>query len=146
MTLKKKPQRKLSMRRNSRVLALKQLFQSEFSDPLRIEDIIRTLESSSDEYSLEIKKYAKELIDGIRNNRSDIDGLIQKNSAHWKIERMSAVDRNLLRIAIFEMKYAIPILSPGIAINEAIEIAKIYSGTDSASFINGILDQIARGL
>ncbi len=134
------------MRRKSRELALKQLFQSEFSEPLRIEDIIRTQEASADEFTADIKHYAKDLIQGIHTHKNEIDSLIQKNSAHWKLDRMATIDRNLLRIAIYEMKFAPTPLSAGIAINEALEIAKIYSGTDSASFINGLLDQIARGL
>lgn len=133
------------MRRKSREIALKLLFQSEFSEPLRVDDFIRTQESAED-YPPDIQSYAKDLIGGVQKFKTEIDSLIQKNSAHWKLDRMATIDRNLLRIAIYEMKFSSSPLSPAIAINEALEIAKIYSGTESSSFINGLLDQVARGL
>lgn len=133
------------MRRKSRELALQLLFQSEFSEPLRLDELIKAQETPSD-YPADIQLYAKELIQGVKHHQSAIDSLIQKHSAHWKLDRMATIDRNLLRVAIYEMKFSPAPLSPGIVINEALEIAKIYSGTDSASFLNGLLDQVARGL
>jgi len=133
------------MRRKSRELALKLLFQSEFSEPLRLDELLKTQDSSV-EFSADVQLYAKELIHGVQENRSEIDKVIQQFSSNWKIDRMATIDRNLLRVAIFELKFATTPLSPSIIINEAIEIAKIYGGTDSSSFVNGILDQVARSL
>lgn len=133
------------MRRKSRELALQLLFQSEFAEPLQIQDIINANEESV-EYPADIQIYAKDLVRGVRVFRGEIDSLIQQHSAHWKLDRMATIDRNLLRLAVFEMKFAQPPLAPGIVINEAIELAKIFSGTDSSGFINGLLDQVAKGL
>lgn len=133
------------MRRKSRELALQLLFQSEFSEPLNLEDLIRAQEHT-EELTADIQIYAKDLIRGVRANKEAIDSLIQRHSAHWKLDRMATIDRNLLRVAVYEMKFAQAPVSPAIVINEALEIAKIYSGTDSTSFINGLLDQVAKGL
>lgn len=133
------------MRRKSRELALQSLFQSEFSEPLRLEEVIKSQEHS-EELSADIQNYAKDLIRGVGANKSAIDALIQRHSAHWKLDRMATIDRNLLRIAIYEMKFASSPLTPAIVINEALEIAKVYGGTESSSFINGLLDQVAKGL
>lgn len=133
------------MRRKSRELALQLLFQSEFTEPLRLEDLIKSQEEPQ-EYSADIQLYAKDLIRGVQTHKAAIDGLIQQHSAHWKLDRMATIDRNLLRLAVFEMKFASSPLTPAIVINEALEIAKIYSGTDSSGFINGLLDQVAKGL
>ena len=133
------------MRRKSRELALQLLFQSEFTEPLRIEDIIKAQEST-ESFPADIQLYAKDLVRGVEENKAAIDSLIQSHSAHWKLERMATIDRNLLRLAVYEMKFSASPLTPAIVINEALEIAKIYSGTDSSSFINGLLDQVAKGL
>ena len=133
------------MRRKSRELALQLLFQSEFTEPLRLEEIIQAQETS-EEYSPDIQLYTKELVRGVRAHKAEIDSLIQKHSAHWKLDRMATIDRNLLRVAVYEMRFAPSPVSPAIVINEALELAKIYSGTDSSGFINGLLDQVAKGL
>lgn len=133
------------MRRQSRELALKLLFQSEFSEPLKMDELLKTQDPSTD-FTADVQLYAKELVRGVQSHQSDIDKVIQQFSANWKLDRMATIDRNLLRVAIYELKFAPTPLSPSIAINEAIEIAKIYGGTDSSSFINGILDQVARSL
>ncbi len=133
------------MRRQSRELALKLLFQSEFSEPLSWNDLLNT-QDSREAIPEEIQLYAKEIIRGVQTHQSEIDQLIQQNSSNWKINRMATIDRNLLRVAIYELKFAPNPLSPSIVINEAIEIAKVYGGTDSSGFINGILDHIARKL
>lgn len=133
------------MRRKSRELALQLLFQSEFSEPIRLDELIRSQEHP-EQYSADIQLYAKELVRGVQSNKNEIDSAIQAQSAHWKIDRMATIDRNLLRLAIYEMKFSPAPLNPAIAINEALEIAKVYSGTESTGFINGLLDQIAKSL
>ena len=71
-----------------------------------------------------------------------IDVMIQKASTNWKLERMAVVDRNILRIATYELRH-LPDIPPKVSMNEAIEIAKRYGTGDSSSFINGILDKIS---
>lgn len=131
------------MRRQSREIALQILFQKEFAPLISYSDFLAVYE---DTISQEVKEYADELIKGVINHQPDIDSSIQKVSAHWKIDRMSTIDRNILRLAVFEMKFATNPIKHNIVINEAIEIARKFGTTDSASFVNGILDQIAKGL
>jgi N utilization substance protein B len=87
--------------------------------------------------------YAGELLAGICAHWEEINSLIQEHAANWRIDRMSVLDRNIIRIAVFEMckKEDIP---PGVAINEAIEIAKHYCSDDAAPFINGVLDAVRK--
>jgi N utilization substance protein B len=131
------------MRRKSREVALQILFQTEFAPSISMADFLSVFEDN-EPYTKEVLTYSESLITGVKQNKAEIDSLISKASQHWKLDRMSAVDRNLLRIAIFEMKKMNPPLNPGIAINEALELAKLFSGTDSSGFINGILDQVAK--
>ena len=130
------------MRRTSREIALKALFQSEFSQALSAEHINQLEDETVDSTTL---SYAQELIDGVTKYRVDIDEKISAASRHWKIERMGGVDRNVLRLAVFEMKFATEPIKQSIAINEAVELAKNFGSTDSGSFVNGILDQVAKG-
>ncbi|HER62950.1 MAG TPA: transcription antitermination factor NusB, partial [Desulfobacteraceae bacterium] len=85
--------------------------------------------------------YARQLITGICAEIDEIDQLVKTHSHNWRLERMSLVDRNILRIAIYEMKYGDEVPAK-VAINEALEIAKHYSMPDSVAFINGILDSV----
>jgi N utilization substance protein B len=91
----------------------------------------------------ETKEYSRWLVEGIWARREEIDAAIQSVSEHWRILRMAIVDRNILRLAAFELLQAGPI-APAIVINEAIEIAKKYSGPEAAIFVNGILDALRK--
>jgi N utilization substance protein B len=92
----------------------------------------------------EVVKYADDIIRGVSARKADIDSKIQASSSHWKVERMATIDRNILRIAVFEMRFASNPLKENIVINEAVEIAKKFGTTESASFVNGLLDQVAK--
>lgn len=131
------------MRRQSREIALQILFQTEFAPQLSVSDLAELFEESVDRETL---KYSQEIVDGVHDNQDDIDASIQAASRHWKIERMAGVDRNILRMAVFEMKFAVNPIKSNIVIDEAVEIAKKFGTTDSGSFVNGVLDQIAKGL
>ena len=76
-------------------------------------------------------------------NRDQIDALINGASENWRISRMATVDRNILRFSVYELVY-LDDIPPSVTINEAVEIAKRYGSEDSPSFVNGILDKIAR--
>lgn len=129
------------MRRQSREIALQILFQIEYAPQISYENLISLFEEQRD---TSVISYADTIISGVQKSKEPIDQKIQEASRHWKIERMGGVDRNILRTAVFEMFYAQELLEPKIAINEAIEIAKIYGSQESAAFINGILDQVVR--
>jgi len=129
------------MRRQSRELALQILFQTEFAPQLSILNLLKIFDESLDPETVE---FAQKLINGVNEFKGKIDSKIQSASSHWKLERMANVDRNVLRISTYEMLFAPELLKQNIAINEAIEIARKYGTTDSANFVNGILDQIAK--
>ena len=81
------------------------------------------------------------LVDGVSENRQTIDAVIERFSSNWKLSRMSCVDRNVLRIAAFELLYCADI-PPKVSINEAIDVGKRFGTEESGAFINGILDSI----
>lgn len=87
--------------------------------------------------------FARKLCLGVSENRPPIDAVLEASSENWSLERMAPVDRNILRIAIFEMRYLADIPTR-VTFNEAIELGKRYGADESGSFINGILDRIAR--
>ncbi|AGH95067.1 transcription antitermination factor NusB [Pseudobdellovibrio exovorus] len=129
------------MRRQSREIALQVLFQVEYAPQISFNDLINLFEQNRDQ---SLVKYADIIVRGVGQYREKIDHKIQEASRHWKIERMGGVDRNILRMAVYEMFYADELIEPKIAINEAIEIAKIFGTQESASFVNGLLDQVVR--
>ncbi|MCX5843165.1 MAG: transcription antitermination factor NusB [Deltaproteobacteria bacterium] len=87
------------------------------------------------------KKFSTLLIEGAWDNREQIDNLIRSCSEHWSLERMSRVDRNILRMAVYELLYC-PNIPPKVTLNEAIDLGKMYGSENSGSFINGILDAV----
>jgi transcription antitermination protein NusB len=91
----------------------------------------------------EVKAFAEELIKGTIKHLAEINKLIHKCAKNWSLDRMGVVDRNVLRMAVYEILYRIDIPS-SVTINEAIEIAKKYGTDESGSFVNGILDSVAR--
>ncbi len=86
--------------------------------------------------------YAQMLVRGIDEHCEDIDSLLNEHAKNWSIDRMPVIDRTLLRLATFELVYE-PELATGVVINEAVELAKMYSTKDSGRFINGLLSRIA---
>lgn len=93
---------------------------------------------------LEIDGYAKTLLEGVDKHKEEIDFLIEKKLVSWQKNRLSRVALAIMRLSIFEIKFLsdIPV---GVSINEAVELAKKYSGQEEASFVNGVLGSIARG-
>jgi len=85
--------------------------------------------------------YLKELVEGVASHLEELDVFIVRYSEHWRLERMTIVDRNLLRLAIYELLYQ-PKIPPKVVINEAVEMAKRYGSEASGGFVNGILDQV----
>ncbi len=129
------------MRRQSRELALQILFQAEFTPQVATSDFLELMESHVDSKSLQ---YAEHLADGVRTQTAAIDQQLKVGLKNWSIDRMNLIDKNICRIAIFEMQFADELIEPGVAINEAVEIAKRYSTSDSAKFINGLLDPLGK--
>lgn len=128
-------------RKASREIAMKLLYQLEIQRDSREEQISDALE----QYNLNSKdrEYITDVIEGVHNNRENIDNNIEKHSKGWKLSRISRVDLSILRLSIYEMCYRkdIPL---NVSINEAVELAKHYSGDESGSFVNGILGNVAK--
>jgi N utilization substance protein B len=88
-------------------------------------------------------EFAERIVLGVLDHGQEIDQLIKRFSKNWRLDRMNLVDRNILRMAIFELLYCIDI-PPKVTLNEAVDLGKRYGSEDSGSFINGILDRIQK--
>ena len=127
-------------RRASREVAMKLLYQLEIQRDDREEQIKTALEENS--LTQSDADYLLDVIEGVNNNLPYIDKIIEKSSKSWKINRLSKVDLSILRLGIYEISYRddIPF---SVSINEAVELAKKYSGDEAGSFINGVLGKVA---
>ncbi len=127
-------------RRKSREAALQALFLIEMNPNNPMETSLAVFSEN-----FPVKKgsqpYFFRLVQGVREQKEAIDRLIRDYTENWRIERMSGVDRNILRIAVFELVFCNDI-PPRVAINEAIDLGKLYGTEESGAFINGILDSI----
>lgn len=133
----------MGKRRKARECCLQILYQLEFdtfSEERILKDFWENISLSS-----EVRDYCTWLVKGVNKEKDKLDQIIQSFSKKWKLERMALIDRNILRVAVFELIFEKHI-APAIIINEAIEIAKKYSGEKSAVFINGILDAIGKNI
>lgn len=92
----------------------------------------------------EARAYAEQIVRGVNANLEAIDQLISRISLHWRIDRMASVDRNLLRLAAYELTYEQSGVPRKVAINEAVELAKTFGTKESSAFVNGIVDRIGR--
>jgi N utilization substance protein B len=90
--------------------------------------------------------YLSKLVNGVMEHLEEIDQLIKANLEKWSIERLATVDRNLLRIAVFELKYEHEEVPENVVLDEAIEIAKLYGDHQSSKFINGVLSKVKQHL
>lgn len=131
------------MRRKAREYALQILYALDLN-PAPTSDFLKVFWEMN-ETKEEVEEYATHLVRGTLAQKDRIDELISNHSSHWKIDRMPATDRNILRIGTYELleEQNVP---PKAVINEAIEIAKKFGTTDSATFINGVLDSIHQDL
>lgn len=129
-------------RRKSREYALQILFQIDLQgkriNGKELEEFWADKQEGED-----VKDFTEDLVNGTVNRLDEIDSTIENVAKNWLIKRMAVVDRNILRFAAYEILYRKDIPS-AVTINEAIEIAKKFSSKDSASFINGILDRLAK--
>jgi N utilization substance protein B len=137
----------MGKRRRARELTLQFLYQydtfKESSPNSLILEEITELFWTTKEIDLEdeVRRFADSLIIGVCENMNGIDGIINRYSKHWRLSRMSKIDRNILRMAIYELAYLMNI-PPPVTINEAVELAKKYGTEESGAFVNGILDRI----
>jgi len=131
-------------RRKARELALQILFQADVGN-LPVDEAIETTLTDVTNLDKEICDYVVQLVRGIWQRKSELDSQIQSVTPHWTVERMAAVDRNLIRMALYEMLH-VPNVPYRVAINEAVELAKEYGSTESRRFVNGVLGALVRKL
>lgn len=129
-------------RRKSRELAMQMLFQADVGKQ-SYDDVQATFWRSGDPVDAEVRAFAEDLFRVATDRKEEIDKLISQHSAHWRLDRMPAVDRNLLRMAVAELIGLKSTPFP-VVINEALEIGRRFCAPESINFLNGVLDSIAR--
>lgn len=133
----------MSKRREGRETAVQLLFSREFVPQGGDHDVEAFFELHSADGA--VRKYAGELYTGVVTRREEIDALIVPVLENFSMDRLSGVDRNILRLAVYEMHFCENV-PPIVAISEAIEVAKRFGGRESGRFINGVLDRLKEGL
>jgi N utilization substance protein B len=134
----------MGTRRKSRELVLQMLFQADMGRQSAAE-VRRTFWQERDSVGSDVQGFAEDLFRVATDRTSEIDGLIERHAEHWRMERMAAVDRNVLRAAVAEL-LGFPKTPRAVIINEALEIARKFSAPESVQFINGVLDSVSRDL
>jgi len=123
----------MNVRRKARETALQVLYRMDMAE-----------DAASEDYGGEARLYCEELIKGVVRNRAEVDCLIEENSDNWTVARMAIVDRNILRVAVYELKYSdVPYKA---VIDEAVELAKKFGSAESGAFINGIVDNARKAI
>lgn len=132
----------MGTRRKSRELTLQMLFQADLGEQAA-DQVRKTFWEGRGEVSREVQGFAEDIFRVAQDRAEEIDRLIQAHAENWRMDRMAAVDRNILRAAVAEL-LAFPKTPRAVVINEAIEIARKFSAPESAQFINGVLDSIGK--
>lgn len=134
----------MGTRRKSREMALQMLFQADMGKQ-SVEQVQRTFWAEHSTTSPDVRGFAEDLFRVTIDRVAEIDKLIEGHAQHWRMERMAAVDRNLLRAGVAEF-LAYPDTPRAVVINEALEIARKFSSPESVQFVNGVLDSVAKDL
>jgi len=143
----------MASRRRAREFALQALFQADITGTPGGEALAALWDGLLDADGLGDARppeadevaFATRLVDGVVRDHEAIDALIEGSSTNWRLSRMPVVDRNILRMACFELRSA-PDVPATVTINEAVELAKTYGSGESRAFVNGIVDRVARQL
>jgi len=136
----------MSNRHLSRTIAMQTLYQWDFNGQ-KESDLKVLLDYNIQEFApgFNDEGFAKHLVEGVIKNIKEIDDSIKKYATEWPLEQITIIDRNILRIGVFELVYD-PEIPSKVAINEAIEVAKTYGGESSGKFVNGVLGAIFKEL
>jgi N utilization substance protein B len=130
----------MTRRTRGREIALQVLYQAELNPGLAPEEIGRFIERRL-LGDTKVCEFTQGLIAGVQTHQARIDALISEVAENWRIDRMAAIDRNILRLGAYELLYC-PEVPTKVAINESLELAKRYSTAQSSRFVNGILDRL----
>jgi len=135
----------MANRHVSRIIAMQSLFEWDFND--RKDDLKNIIENNIKEFGRDLKEpeFVFGLVDGVVKNLSAIDEVIIKTAPEWPIDQIQPVDRNVLRLGIYELMF-LKDVPPKVAINEAVELAKTYGGEQSSKFVNGVLGTLFKEL
>lgn len=135
---------KSGTRRKSRELALQMLFQFDMGKQ-DVEQVRKTFWNERRDLDEKVRGFADDLFRVAAERQAEIDELVERNAEHWRMDRMAAVDRNVLRCGVAEMIGFAETPKP-VVINESLEIARRFSTPESVQFINGVLDSVAKEL
>jgi N utilization substance protein B len=129
----------MTRRSRGREIALQVLYLQEQNPSTDAKQVERFIAGRMREPSLIV--FSRELVEGVHEHRDSIDNLIGRVAENWRLDRMAAIDRNILRLAAYEILHC-PDIPTRVAINEALELAKRYSTAQSSRFVNGVLDRL----
>lgn len=139
----------MGARRIGRERALQALYQLEMGDlePAAALEVAWASEpeEGNEQTRSEARAFALDLVQGVREHQEEIDGLLQEHSHNWRLDRMARVDRNVLRLAVYELRFREDIPKK-VTLNEAVELGKRFGTEESSAFINGLLDRIAQAV
>lgn len=138
----------MGARRTARERALQALYELDVQAQVSAADALEQAWSASDDEGPRDQSahdFALELVEGVRKELEVLDGLIEAQSTNWRVDRMSRIDRNVLRLGVYELKYR-PDIPRKVTLNEAVELGKKFGSEDSSAFINGLLDRIGSSL
>ncbi len=131
----------MGLRRESRQLALQMLYALDSNTAYTLRETLQTFREVQTEVLPRVREFAEALVTGVYQHRTEIDAAITERSKNWSLARMPKVDVNVMRLAVFELKYR-PDIPKKVTINEAIEIARTFGDKESPAFVNGILDDV----
>lgn len=130
-------------RRKAREMAVQALYQLDFNQ-INVTDAMQAVFDEQQELTDNTRQYAETLITGAQNKIHEIDAVIAGVATDWKLNRMASVDRNIARLAVYEMNFSDEKIPPNVIINEAVELAKTFGTEDSSRFVNGILGALVK--
>ena len=138
----------MGKRRSGRIAALQVLYELDAREGFQTANQMlgRHFEAFDPEIDPDVRAFAETLVRGVVAQREVLDERIARASEHWRLERMARVDRNVVRLASFELDARGDVVPPRVVINEEIELAKAFGDSESGAFINGLLDRILRDL
>ena len=128
-------------RKKSREKAMELLFSMSISKETPEEIMETFIDNYEEDITVLDLEYINELLEGVESNQSEIDSIIEKNLIEWKLDRISKVNLTILRIGVFEIRFQEEV-PDRVGLNEALELAKVYSDEKSVPFINGVLDKV----
>jgi N utilization substance protein B len=134
----------MGLRRDGREAAIQFLYQVDVHRPENIDEALAAFWKQNDEPQ-NVRDFADDLLRGALEKLPEVDARIHNLADNWDFARLAVVDRNILRLAVYEMLFR-PEIPPVVSINEAIEIAKKFSTAESGKFVNGLLDQVKKEL